>query len=43
MFIEVRNGKGGKDRLTILSELILLELRIYFKKWKPKTFLFEGA
>lgn len=43
MVIEIRNGKGGKDRLTILSETILSDLRIYYKKWKPKTYLFEGA
>lgn len=43
MVIEVRNGKGGKDRLTILSESILSDLRIYYKEWKPKTYLFEGA
>lgn len=42
MVIEVRNGKGGKDRLTILSETVLSDLRRYYKKWKPKTYLFEG-
>jgi integrase/recombinase XerD len=43
MVIEGRNGKGGKDRLTILSDSVLQELRVYFKQWKPKTFLFEGT
>lgn len=38
----VKNGKGGKDRLTILSQGVLDDLRIYFKKWKPKKYLFEG-
>lgn len=42
MVILVRNGKGGKDRLTILSKSVLNNLREYFKKWKPKTYLFEG-
>ncbi len=43
MVILVRNGKGGKDRLTILSQSVLDDLRVYFKKWKPKTYLFEGV
>jgi site-specific recombinase XerD len=42
MVIEVRNGKGGKDRLTILSDSVLKDLRTYFKQWKPKSYLFEG-
>ncbi len=43
MVITVRNGKGNKDRLTILSQAVLEDLRIYYKEWKPKDFLFEGA
>ena len=42
MTIKVRTGKGNKDRITILSETVLRELRDYYKIWKPKTFLFEG-
>lgn len=42
MVILVRSGKGGKDRLTILSPSVLNDLREYFKKWKPQTYLFEG-
>jgi site-specific recombinase XerD len=42
MTILVRNSKGGKDRMTILSQSVLEDLRIYFKKWKPKKYLFEG-
>lgn len=42
MLIKVRNGKGGKDRYTILSETVLKELRAYYKAYKPKTYLFEG-
>jgi len=42
MAILVKNSKGGKDRLTILSQNVLDDLRIYFKKWKPKKYLFEG-
>jgi integrase/recombinase XerD len=43
MIITIINGKGGKDRLTILSEPVLKDLRIYFKVWFPETYLFEGV
>jgi integrase/recombinase XerD len=42
MVILVKNAKGGKDRLTLLSQSVLDDLRIYFKKWSPKKYLFEG-
>jgi integrase/recombinase XerD len=42
MRIRINNGKGGKDRYTILSHVILDELRIYVKMCKPKTYLFNG-
>lgn len=42
MRIRINNGKGGKDRYTVLSQTILKELRIYFKMSKPKTYLFNG-
>ena len=42
MVILVKNAKGNKDRLTILSRSVLDDLRIYFKQWKPKEYLFEG-
>jgi site-specific recombinase XerD len=42
MVITVLNAKGGKDRLTLLSEIVLDNLRLYFKVWRPKTYLFEG-
>jgi len=41
--IYVRGGKGKKDRTTILSEELLLMLRDYFKKYKPKVWLFESV
>jgi len=43
MVINVRQGKGNKDRITILSPSVLEDLRKYFIKWKPKLFLFEGG
>jgi len=42
MVINVINGKGGKDRLTILSKIVLKDLRIYYKVWNPEVYLFEG-
>ena len=42
MVITVRDGKGKKDRVTILPEMLLLTLREYYKnsKVKPLTYLF---
>lgn len=42
MLIRVRNGKGGKDRYTILSELVLNLLREYWRRERPTHFLFPG-
>jgi len=42
MVLIIKNTKGNKERLSILSEILLKDLRIYFKKYKPKTYLFEG-
>jgi integrase/recombinase XerD len=43
MAINIRMGKGKKDRYTILSQKVLEDLREYFKEWKPKKYLFEGV
>lgn len=43
MRVFVHGGKGKKDRVTILSQKALDVLREYFKKYKPKGYLFEGA
>ncbi|WP_052444044.1 tyrosine-type recombinase/integrase [Flammeovirga sp. OC4] len=42
MLIRVVEGKGNKDRNTLLSEKNLLILREYFKNYRPKKYLFEG-
>lgn len=42
MRIKIVQGKGGKDRYTILSEQVLLELRAYYLIYKPKEYLFNG-
>ncbi len=43
MLITVRQSKGNKDRITLLSKQLLIELRMYYKAYKPKTYLFEGS
>ena len=43
MRIKVVQGKGAKDRYTILSEQVLQELRAYYIIYKPKEFLFNGS
>jgi site-specific recombinase XerD len=43
MMIRVRQGKGGKDRYTILSKRLLKELRIYWKRYRPSPWLFSGS
>lgn len=42
MRIKVVQGKGAKDRFTILSEQVLQELRAYYIIYKPKEYLFNG-
>ena len=42
MRIKVVQGKGAKDRFTILSEQVLLELRAYYIIYRPKEYLFNG-
>lgn len=43
MRIWVRNAKGKKDRLTLLSPGLLEQLRAYYKVYRPKERLFEGV
>ncbi|WP_192807512.1 site-specific tyrosine recombinase/integron integrase [Croceivirga radicis] len=42
MIIRIRQAKGKKDRITILSSNVLENLRRYYKEWQPSTYLFEG-
>ncbi len=40
--IWVRNAKGKKDRITLLSHGLLQLLRDYYRAYRPKIWLFEG-
>lgn len=42
MRIKIVQGKGAKDRFTILSQQVLMELRAYYLIYKPKEYLFNG-
>lgn len=43
MRIKIVQGKGAKDRFTLLSQSVLLELRAYYIIYKPKEYLFNGS
>jgi site-specific recombinase XerD len=43
LLIRVDEGKGHKDRYTLLSPRLLKELRVYWRAYRPQTWLFEGA
>lgn len=38
--IRVEQGKGNKDRYTLLSSRLLKQLKIYWKRYHPKEYLF---
>jgi site-specific recombinase XerD len=40
--IKIRNAKGKKDRIIPIPEELLVELRQYYKIYKPYHYLFEG-
>jgi len=40
MMIHIQRGKGLKDRYTILSKRLLLQLRDYWQQYKPTDYLF---
>lgn len=43
MQIRVVQGKGNKDRYTILSQKALEQLRFYYKYFRPSVWLFETS
>lgn len=42
MTIRVRQGKGNRDRYTLLSRVLLDQLRIYWLRGRPDPWLFPG-
>jgi|SRR5690606_31139868 len=42
MTVVIRQSKGNRDRVVVLSEKLLVLLRDYFVEYKPKEYLFEG-
>jgi integrase/recombinase XerD len=42
MLIRVVQGKGRKDRFTLLSPRLLEELRGYWREYRPRTWLFPN-
>ncbi|RLD96428.1 MAG: integrase, partial [Bacteroidetes bacterium] len=42
MTIRVEQGKGKKDRYTILSKHLLEDLKAYWRKYRPEEWLFPG-
>jgi site-specific recombinase XerD len=42
MLIQIKNAKGRKDRIVPLSQTVLDLLRIYYKQYKPRIYLFNG-
>jgi integrase/recombinase XerD len=42
MMMRIEQGKGKKDRYTLLSKHLLVELRDYWKKYRPETWIFPG-
>ena len=43
MLIKVEEGKGKKDRYTLLSKKLLDQLRTYYRKYRPGTYLFPSS
>ena len=42
MIITIYQSKGRKDRIIPLSEKVLTLMRVYYIKYKPKEYLFNG-
>ncbi len=40
--IKIRQGKGAKDRFTLLSPTILKDLEAYYRKYQSKQYIFES-
>jgi integrase/recombinase XerD len=40
--VRIIKGKGNKSREIPISEILILQLRDYYKTYRPKIYLFEG-
>lgn len=40
--ITIRNAKGKKDRVVVFPQRLKQTLRVYYKKYRPQVYLFEG-
>jgi len=40
--VRIEQAKGKKDRIVVLPESILVDMRNYYLQYRPETFLFEG-
>lgn len=43
MLINISQAKGNRDRITVLNQSVLNNLRTYYKLFLPQTYLFEGV
>ncbi len=43
MLVRIEQSKGNKDRYTLLSSNLLIELRAYWRRYKPKVWLFPKS
>lgn len=41
--IRIREGKGRKDRYTLLSDVALVALREYWQAYRPENWIFHGS
>jgi len=41
--VKVSNGKGNRQRYTIISDNVIVLLRSYYKKYRTVKYLFEGS
>ena len=42
MLLRIRQGKGHKDRYTLLPQSLLHELRVYYREYRPQEWLFPS-
>lgn len=42
MVVIIKNAKGNKDRISVLSAHLLKDLQSYYRVYRPEKYLFEG-